>query len=90
MGLTKGQHCSDWFILRRFGLTATLASSAFLHDDTIQESFQLIQILNIMSPADRIFQLSNSWFSQLKSNDEMIRGSVNADAVAVMNSLSAF
>ena len=36
--LTRGQRCADWFILRRFRVTATVASKVLLHDNGIRLS----------------------------------------------------
>eukprot|EP00737_Agarophyton_chilense_P004797 gb/GEZJ01006395.1/.p1 GENE.gb/GEZJ01006395.1/~~gb/GEZJ01006395.1/.p1 ORF type:complete len:425 (-),score=36.09 gb/GEZJ01006395.1/:504-1778(-) len=86
--LTVGQRCADWFILRQFRITGTTAGATLLADANFRSD------LNLPPPGSphedtmskKMKRLGASWFSSARSNESMMRGTCNEQAV--LNALS--
>ncbi len=68
MPLTHSQHTADWFTLRGFHLSATMAGRLF----TSQEEYSDETVLSM---------LLSSWFSRSRSTTEMVIGTKHEDAI---------
>lgn len=82
--LTRGQRCADWFLLRKFRITATIAAKVLIHDNGIRNELGLpvpADTATQVSQAQWMEQLCEGWFSQRKSIEAMKRGSCNEDSV---------
>jgi hypothetical protein len=66
--LTTVQRSCDWFTLRAFHLTATMAGKLFTSTSTV-------------TPTELIDKLMDSWFSRSRSTTPMVIGSKNENAV---------
>lgn len=80
--LTVGQRCADWFVLRQFRLTGTLASKVLLAQNSIRDLLGLHRITDEPPrPSALLHDLISSWFSSKRSSEAMMRGTLNEDAV---------
>lgn len=80
--LTIGQRCADWFLLRRFRLTATIAAKLLQHDSTFRESLQLRRTDGVTKDAKAwMKELMTSWFSNRRGTEAMMRGTINENCV---------
>jgi hypothetical protein len=66
--LTHAQRTAEWFILRAFHLTATMAS-------------RIINSANPMDGTTILEMLLSSWFSRTRSTTEMVIGTTNENAI---------
>lgn len=79
--LTVAQRCADWFIMRQFRVTGTNAGKILLGDA------QFRSLIGVSGSApERTLQVwssifVSSWFSTIRSTEQMKRGSINEDAV---------
>ena len=80
--LTIAQSCADWFVLRKFRLTSTAAATLLLKCDAYRHYMSLPPSdATEPSPLEILESLSKGWFSSTRSTEDMIRGTVNEDAV---------
>ncbi len=68
--LTVGQRCADWFLMKSFRLTGTMAGAVIRKCQDAVELDSLIE-------KDLIQSCLNSWFGRFKSTAPMVRGSSN-------------
>ena len=87
--LTIGQRCADWFILRQFRITGTVAGKLLSRDEgykgVVGQSQHAIQ--NELTPCEQLNSLSRSWFGHFRSTEAMMRGTSNE--AAALRALSA-
>lgn len=80
--LTKGQRCADWFIMRQFRVTGTIAGKIMLADNNVRV---LLGYPPHPDPAPdetaMLNSLVQSWFSGARSTEAMMRGTANESAV---------
>lgn len=82
MVLTKGQRCADWFILRQFRITGTIAGQILLSNSVIMSTIgRPTQQSHSISKPECLNNLLKSWFSSSRSTETMMRGSGNEGAV---------
>jgi hypothetical protein len=72
--LTTTQRTADWFTLRTFHLTATMASNILSMQSNKDDS-------NNTEDITILFSLLNSCFNRARSTEPMVIGSHNVDAV---------
>ena len=97
--LTVAQRCADWFIMREFRLTSTSAASILLKCPEYRECMGLRKPhawrnppsnSSYESPSEILETLSKDWFSRNRSVEDMLRGTVNEDAVLNASSQLSF
>ena len=82
--LTVGQRCADWFVMRQFRITGTIAAKVLLSDSGIREMVGLSDRdddVNLIEPKALLCDLMSSWFSSARSTESMMRGTINEPAV---------
>lgn len=85
--LTLGQRCYDWFLLRQFRITGTIAGQILLADAAIRAMCGLhardpTDMDDDARKKDLFERLCSSWFSSARSTEAMKRGTVNEGAIA--------
>jgi hypothetical protein len=79
--LTIGQRCADWFILRRYRITGTIASQLTMSRDELRVLLGLGPARgNEKTPQQQLRSCADSWFSRSRSTEAMMRGTVNEGA----------
>jgi YqaJ-like viral recombinase domain len=79
--LTIGQRCDDWFVLRRFRVTGTIASFLTMHKDDLRLSIGLTsQGSDEKSHQQLLSACADSWFTTARSTEAMMRGTANEEA----------
>lgn len=80
--LTIGQRCADWFVMRQ-RITGTIAGKILLQSSSVREILGLPPQADSepSRPAALLKDLSNMWFSSIRSTEAMMRGSCNEGAV---------
>lgn len=82
--LTLAQRSADWFCLRKFRLTGTIAASVLLRANSIRYAVGLPPIPHAnqrQDPNDLFSKLFSSWLSTSRSSEAMIRGTMNEAAI---------
>lgn len=79
--LTVGQRCADWFVLRQFRITATLAEDVFAALDWSDATVALFPTAKERTHKEWIGRWTDSWFSTRRSTEAMMRGTRNEDTV---------
>jgi hypothetical protein len=86
--LTLAQRCADWFYLRMFRLTGTIAASILLESSDIRPLLGIYtRPTDASSGDDRgrptalLAKLMSSWLSSARSSEAMMRGTANEDAM---------
>lgn len=88
--LTLGQRCADWFVLRQFRVTGTMAGSILLNNEEVNVYLGTTNGESSIqrNTAEEWFEkFQSSWFSSKVSTESMMRGTVNEPAV--MSALAA-
>lgn len=76
--LTKCQRCADWFVLRQFRITGTIAGRILLTDSVIRSKIgRSTDLETPMTTADCFKRLVSSWISSARSTEHMMRGTRN-------------
>jgi hypothetical protein len=88
--MTVGQRCADWFIMRKLKVTGTNASKFIMSDNEVRITIYseiTDNCLQLPEPPDCgscdsriLFSLLIYWFSNSRSREPMMRGSVNKGA----------
>lgn len=83
--LTIGQRCADWFVLRRFRITGTIASLLMASNPRLSEILSTRDLNQEEERPDSsglMSKLVASWFSRSRSTEAMKRGSGNENPMA--------
>lgn len=89
LALTKAQRTADWFTLRRFRVTGTIAGLILLSSNHIRSMIDLPErSVEAATHSDLFDKMMSSWFSTSRSTEAMMRGTVNEKpVVAAIKSL---
>lgn len=90
--LTISQRCADWFTMRQYRVTATMAGKIILRDERV------LELLGYTTPhsspetdlSETMKALVDAWFSSSRSTEPMMRGSANEGAVIAALSKKPF
>ena len=73
--------CADWFVLRKFRVTGTIADQILMRENVVRSKLRLQSCSNeIYLPPELIDELAKSWFSASRSTEHMMRGTINEDS----------
>ena len=83
--LTLGQRCADWFCLRMFRITGTIASTILLSSPDLRAMIGIQGSGPAAATATSLFEkLMASWFSSARSSESMMRGTANEGAIFLL------
>ena len=79
--LTIGQRCADWFFMRQFRVTGTLAGRSIMSDNEVRQLLGLaVRSVEAPRPQQLPRQCAESWFSGSRSTEARMKGTANEKA----------
>lgn len=80
---TIDQRCADWFLLRQFIVTGTIAGMVLLSDSPVVDVLGIVSAVSeeTIRPNEVLQNLSGSCLTSSRSTEAMKRGTANEGAV---------
>jgi hypothetical protein len=79
--LTVGQRFADWFLMRQFRITGTVAGDVLKRNAILRAALGLPFLdISEREPEDQLDTFALSWFSTKRSTEAMKRGTCNEEA----------